>query len=76
MKYTRDNRIITGHDWNATVFELTFENYNGWSSKESFYQDKINREEFLSRASNCKIYYDKNQTRREASKLKQKLGIN
>jgi hypothetical protein len=62
----------TGDKW-ATELGLNIINPTGWSNEKDFKSKKVTKIEFLNRAANSVMEFDRELTRREASKMLKKL---
>jgi len=69
------NEVIkkTGNYW-GNILNIFIEKPSGWKSEKDFESLFITKEEFLERASNSKIKFDKNISRRDAAKMLKKLS--
>ena len=69
------NELIkkTGNYW-GSILGISIESPKGWKSEEDFKSLYITKEEFLERAANSNIKFDKNISRRDAAKMLKKLS--
>ena len=62
----------TGYEWSLEL-GLRIINPTGWNSEKDFKSNKLTKFEFLNRSANSVIEWDRDLSRREASKLLKKL---
>ena len=73
IRYAQPKKKLTGKDWSSNL-SIRFIDISGFPNEDYFNKVYIDKETFLLYASNCSIEKPLTVSRREASKLKNKLS--